>query len=244
MKIYSLFSRFQDVMAFTTARDDFDDKAPVFSGKYNSQATKNREDLALKLNIDSDSLVFPSQSHSNCIALISNPAESNLTGIDALITGRSGVCLCIQTADCVPVLLFDPVSRVAAAAHAGWRGTLAGITEKTVQAMMDHFSCNPKNIFAAIGPSISVDVYQTGSEVAQLFFEQTKYADLILHRKKNNRYHLDLWKANEWQLMNVGVLGSNIEISKECSYKNRQLYFSARRDGIQTGRMVSGIVMH
>ena len=239
---YSIFSQFDVLLAFTTIKEDMADHAPRFSGRPN-EGGKNRQELAQKLNISHLSMVFPGQCHTANISSIGNLPVDELTETDGLVTGLRNVCLCIQTADCVPVLLYDPVNRVIGAAHAGWRGTLEGITQKTVETMGNAHSCNPQNIRAVIGPSIGPEVYETGNEVIQLFMEQTAFYKNIMIRQENGRHHLNLWKANELQLLSMGIPFSQIENSGLCTYINNEYLFSARRDGIDTGRMVTGIMI-
>ena len=239
---YSIFSQFDDLLAFTTTKEDMADPAPRFSGRPN-EGGKNSQELAQKLNISHLSMVFPGQCHTANISSIGNLPVDELTETDGLVTGLRNVCLCIQTADCVPVLLYDPVNRVIAAAHAGWRGTLEGITRKTVETMGNAHSCKPQNIYSVIGPSIGLKVYETGDEVAALFIEKFNSHDAVVIRKPSGRYHLDLWKVNELQLLSMGIPSSQIENSGSCTYINNEYLFSARRDGIDTGRMVSGIMI-
>lgn len=240
---YSIFSQFADLLAFTTTKDDLSDPLPRYSGRHNNKAEINRQSLAKMLNINHLTTIFPGQCHTANISVINKLPVEELTETDGLVTGLRDVCLCIQTADCVPVLLYDPVNRVIAAAHAGWRGTLEGITRKTVETMVKSHSCKPQNIFAVIGPSIGPEVYETGDEVAALFFEKFNSDDAVVIRKPSGRYHLDLWKANELQLLSMGIPSSQIENPKLCTFSNNNYLFSARRDGINTGRMVSGIIM-
>ena len=240
---YSIFSQFADLLAFTSTKKDLTDPKPRFSGKHNHQAEKNRQELAQKLNIRHDSIVFPEQCHTANIYVIYYLPNGELAETDGLVTGLRNVCLCIETADCVPVLLYDPVKRVAGLAHAGWRGTLEGITRKTVETMINTLSSKPQNVYAAIGPSIGPEVYETGNEVAALFMENINHGKHVVIKKERGRYHLDLWKANELQLLSLGIPSSQVENSGLCSFSNNNSLFSARRDGIETGRMVSGIMI-
>lgn len=241
---YSIFSRFPELLTFTTTKDDLSDPLPRFSGRHDHKAEKNRQELAQKVNILAETMVFPEQQHTANIIEIDTLPVKNLSETDALVSRAPGICLCIQTADCVPVLLYDPANKVIGAVHAGWRGTLAEITSQTVSKMIRVYSCKPGNIHAAIGPSIGPDVYETGKEVVRLFTEKTDYYKKILSSYKNGRYHLNLWKANELQLLSMGVSLHQIENSRLCTYTNHEQFFSARHQGIETGRIVSGIMMH
>jgi polyphenol oxidase len=238
---YSLFRKFSHLKAFTTTREDFGDTKVRFQGSLNHPDHLSR--LSGLLHMPPSNMIFPVQCHASNIAIIKNNSKEGLSDIDALITGEPGLCLCIQTADCVPVLLYDPVRKVAGAIHAGWRGTLANITSNMVQMMATEFSTNPADIHAAIGPSIGPAVYETGDEVAGLFMEQNGNWEKFMHLKNRGKFHINLQKANILQLISSGVPAGQIENSGYCTYSDPGLWFSARREGTGTGRMVSGIMM-
>lgn len=243
MIFYFEHGRFQGLTAFTTTKGDYDNMHIPFAKSQRYDNRYNRLLLSQKLGIEPDHLVFPHQCHSANVSAVNSLTLKKLNETDALITSTPGICLCIRTADCVPILFYDPANKVAGAAHAGWKGTLAGIGIKTVQVMVKDFLCKPENIYAAIGPSIGPDVYETGDEVVNMFMEKFNYANQILVRQKSGRYHLDLWTANKIQLTHAGIPLTQIEIARECTFSNPQKYFSARREGINTGRMVTGIML-
>jgi polyphenol oxidase len=238
---YSIFRKFSLLKAFTTTREDFEDTTVRYQGSRYDPGHLKR--LSVLLHISPANMIFPVQCHTSNIATIKNNSKEGLGDIDALITGKPGLCLCIQTADCVPVLLYDPIRRVAGAIHAGWRGTLANITANTVQKMATEFSSDPADIHAVIGPSIGSAVYETGDEVAGLFMEQIGDWKDFMHRKEGGKFHINLQKANALQLTSSGVPVEQIENSGHCTYSDPDLWFSARREGTGTGRMVSGIMM-
>jgi YfiH family protein len=186
--------------------------------------------LAEKLMIKPDQLVFPRQTHTNCVAEIADIPVSEIKETDALVTNKTGICLCVQTADCVPILLFDPVKNVIAAVHAGWRGTVKKIAEIAVQKMVQNYGASPENIIAAIGPSISPDIYEVGGEVVEEVKKSIPNAEIVLHRNSSGKFQLNLWEANRQVLLENGLQSKNIEILGECSL-------------IETGRMVSGIIL-
>jgi len=190
-------------------------------------------------------LVIPHQIHGTAIKIIDNTCTPNdLEGIDALVTDRKDLCLCISTADCVPVFMYDPVCKVIALAHAGWRGTVASIVVKTIDCMEKHFNVNPANIIAAIGPSISLKDFEIGDEVYQAFadawfdMKQISCFDTLAQK-----HHIDLWKANIMLLQSKGVKSENIECSGISTYSNAEDFFSARRLGIKSGRILSGLML-
>jgi polyphenol oxidase len=240
MIIHSLSRKFANLLAFTTTREDFSELHPRFTGE---AGRLHREKLAGLLDIPVSSLIFPRQCHTANIEVIGTPANEEIPHTDALITSQPGVCLCIQTADCVPLLFYDPEKKVAGAVHAGWRGTLAGLSGMTVARMQSVYGCDPGTVHAVIGPSIGPAVYETGHEVARLFME--KYPDRadFLKMGTNGKYHLDLWKANASQLLDAGLQTAHIDIMEQCTFESAGLYFSARREGVTTGRLVSGIIM-
>jgi YfiH family protein len=242
--LYPMFEPHKNIIAFSTTKQTFLHPAPRFTGDSPDVFTENRKKLANVLGINANQLVFPRQTHTNCVVEIYETPENEIKETDALLTNQPGICLCVQTADCVPILLFDPVEKVIAAVHAGWRGTVKRITEVAVQKMITKFGTSVGNILAVIGPSISPDVYEVGNEVVEEALKNIPQAEETLHKNKFGKFHFNLWEANRQILMNCGVNSKNIEIAGECSFTKTEKYFSARRDGADTGRMVSGIMMN
>lgn len=240
---YKVFSGYENVVAFTSTRQTFETNNPRFTGDSPEIYTNNRILLAEKLMIKPDQLVFPRQTHTNCIAEIVEIPKSEIKETDALVTNKTGICLCVQTADCVPILLYDPINGVIAAIHAGWRGTVKKIAETAVQKMVVQYNSIPENIIAAIGPSISPDIYEVGDEVVAAVRDSIPNPELILNKKNSGKFHVNLWEANRQILLSNGLQAKKIEIQGECSFKQNNKYFSARKDGIETGRMVSGIML-
>jgi polyphenol oxidase len=161
---------------------------------------------------------------------------------DALITNEPGIFICVQTADCVPVLMYDPQKKVVASVHAGWRGTVSKIVQKTIEKMTEKYDCNPKDIVAGIGPSIHMHAYEIGLEIVEAVQTNFNNSDTLLKPSlKTDRAYFDLWEANKTVLLECGVPEENIEVMGLCSFEHADLFYSARRDGTDTGRMVSAI---
>lgn len=240
---YKIFLGYENVVAFTSTKQTFDTHNPRFTGDSKDIFENNREMLASKLMIKPDQLVFPRQTHTNSVAEILDIPENEIKETDALVTSQTGICLCVQTADCVPILLFDPVNSVIAAIHAGWRGTVKKIVEIAVQKMVLKYNSLPENIVAAIGPSISADIYEIGNEVVKEVKKSIPNAGILLHKNSSGKYHVNLWEANRQILLENGLHEENIEILGECSFTESNKYFSARKEGVATGRMVSGIMI-
>lgn len=187
--------------------------------------------------------IVANQSHSANIQIIKeakelgwNTLDDAIENCDALITNQKNIMLTILTADCVPILLFDPVLKVVAAVHAGWKGTEQEILFKTVQKMQKVFNSNPKNIMAGIAPSIGKCCYEVDWNVAQ-HFEKVKNA----YEEKNRKYMLDLPHINKKQLLKAGLKEENIEMSNICTACHVEQYFSYRKEQGCSGRFMSMI---
>ena len=238
---YKIFEPFKNLMAFTTTRQSLKPGNHRYTGEHPDVYTETRKELASLIGIPEENIIFPRQTHSDFVALIEKFPKCELSDTDALVTNQSGICICVQTADCVPILLFDPVKNVISSVHAGWRGTVKKIVEMAVMKMVANFHSCPGNICAAIGPSISPAIYEVGNEV----FESAKRAipNYKLCFNKNTKHHFNLWEANRQILLKTGLVSEHIQILGECSYLEKEKYFSARRDGVETGRMASGLML-
>ena len=162
---------------------------------------------------------------------------------DALLTDVPGLPLLLCYADCVPVLFVDPVRRAVAVAHAGWKGTVRRIAEKTLAAMTDAFGTAPKDCLAAIGPSIGPAHYLVGEDVAAQFRAAFPlWAKDVLHVSAGS-LHLDLWTANRLQLEAAGLSPEHIETANVSTAANAKLFFSYRADRGKTGRIAAVIAL-
>jgi YfiH family protein len=154
---------------------------------------------------------------------------------DAGLTETPGCLLCVETADCLPILLVDQDRRLAAAVHAGWRGTAAGIVGAVVDRMIEA-GARPPRVLAALGPCIGPCCYEVGDDVLAAF---ATMGTRCWHEGPNGRPHLDLRAANRWQLESCGLRPDQIEDLAECTFCHPRGYPSYRRDGADCGRMVS-----
>ena len=194
-------------------------------------------------------LIIPHQVHKTEIAVIGDDflsldaaaRKERLEGIDALVSACKGICLCISTADCIPVLCYDSRNQVIAAVHAGWRGTVARIVEKTLAQMQGCYGTDPADVHAVIGPGISLQSFEVGDEVYDAFSVAGFDMDRIARRY--SKWHIDLWEANRLQLVSKGVSPAHIEVSGVCTYLQNEDFFSARRLGIRSGRILTGIMI-
>lgn len=240
---YKIFEPYKNLVAFTTTKQLKGAKTPRFTPESEREIWDNRRLLAGNLKISPGQLLFPRQTHSANVLVIDDFPTKELDDTDALITNRKSICICVQTADCVPVFLFDPLKEVVAIVHSGWRGTVQKIAGKTVEAMVSRFGISPQNILAAIGPSIGPDVYEVGDEVVNKVCNSFDVTGNLISKHTTGKYHFNLWEANRQILTDKGVSPDNIEIAGECSFLLNEKYYSARKEGVETGRMVSGIML-
>ena len=199
---------------------------------------KCRSLFADALGISVDCMWFPRQVHGTNIVEV-NEVSHDTVEADAVITKTKGLLIGVSTADCVPILLYDKCGGIVAAIHAGWRGTVARIVEKTVDRLVEQFSSDPINIICMIGPSISPAAYEVGEEVAEIF-EKEGFADCVIGGFC--KPHIDLWQANLIQLQQLGIPRENIDCTPLCTLSNDHL-FSARRMGINSGRIMNAIML-
>lgn len=224
---------------------------------------RNRQLLQTAMNAGDFTFVPLKQFHSDVVCEFAAAPAQPCNG-DASITNTPGLLLGIQTADCVPVLLVDAKNRAVGAVHAGWRGTLHRIVEKTIGRMAMQFGTRPQDLFAAIGPAIGACCYEVGTEVAAAF--QAQFADASEwfdelrtgdepnplqwlnqfppgHQPPPKNVRLNLPQANSSQLLAAGVAANNITVSDLCTACRPDLLFSYRKEGSATGRMMSLIGM-
>jgi len=149
---------------------------------------------------------------------------------DACIARHRGAVCVVMTADCLPVLLCDEDGTVAGAAHAGWRGLCDGVLEATVQAM----GIAPHTLLAWLGPAISQEHFEVGSEVRDAFIARQAQADEAFIAQGNGRYRADLYLLARQRLSALGI--TRISGGNRCTYREKEHFYSFRRDGV-TGRM-------
>ncbi len=190
------------------------------------------------------------QTHDDRIALIDRPGltREDLEGIDAMITNLRGVAIGVRTADCIPVLMYDPVHHAGAAVHCGWKSTVKRISGKTIARMAEEFGTVASDLIAVIGPGIGPDSFQVQEDVVEKFTEAgfpmneiCRFDGPRIPESMRGGYHIDLWKANEWLLKDAGIKAANISISGICTYAENDRFYSARREGAKCPRIINSI---
>lgn len=242
------------IHAFTTRRGGYS-KSPYDSFNLSTKGGDNKIDVEKNiarledfLSIETP-LFFLHQVHGKEILVIDDLEEdSGPLPFDAAITSKSEIPIVILTADCLPILLYDPVKSVIAAVHAGWKGTCLKIAAHTVETMKSRFGSNASHIIAAMGPAIGPCCYEVDEPVLKAFKEQDTYSPREIASLftpvagKEKRWMFDLVQANKLQLLNVGLIKDNICALKYCTCCRSDLFYSYRRDGQNSGRQGSMIM--
>jgi YfiH family protein len=194
---------------------------------------ENRRRFLAALGVADWTLVTAKQIHSADVRFVSGPddARSEPRSGDALTANTPRILLAVQTADCLPVLIADERAGAFSAAHAGWRGTLAGIVARTVERMQQEYGSRPQDLHAALGPAISAAVFEVGPETLTEFKDRFDYAEeLISDMRPNGKGHLNLNLANVRQLIDCGLRADRIYDSALCTWLRNDLFFSHRRE--------------
>ena len=233
-----------DVLAFSTLRGGAVDPGEqaarsdlAYNGYNQWRALENRRRLAERLGIGPEDFVIPHQVHSDKVTYVSSPGQPE--GVDAVFTDTAGLCVCVSTADCIPLLLHDVRHRAVAAIHAGWRGTVIRIVQRTLAEMHSTLGTRGSDVRAVIGPGISLEAFEVGDEVFEAFHAAGFPMERIAQRRE--KWHIDLWEANRLQLEEAGV--TDIRLEATCTYAHPDRYYSARRLGIKSGRILNGILL-
>lgn len=190
---------------------------------------RNRRRLLESLGVSGDRIAFADQVHGTRVRVVSEGGTWPET--DALVTCTPGLCLGIQVADCAAVLLWDESASCVAAVHAGWRGAAGGIVRLAVSAIEGE-GVEPSALSAFISPCISERYFEVGEEVA------TQFPDEIVNREGDGNPHVNLKAFLRMQLVAAGVPGSRIEVHRGCTYGEEDRYYSYRRQGEESGRMM------
>lgn len=217
----------------------------LHTGDSCDKVVSNRMAFAAAVGINTNSVVTAQQVHGTTIRVVTDADRGAgmseysqaLSATDALITAQPGIPLMLFFADCVPVLFFDPVRRVIAISHSGWKGTVSRIAAHTLSKLQREFNVNPKDCLIGIGPSIGQCCYEVDETVISRLRQEftNNWSEFIL--PKEDRWQLDLWKLNRYQLLDVGACEENIVTSRICTACNTELYYSHRAEQGTTGRL-------
>lgn len=204
------------------------------------------------LGVRCEDMVLSQQTHTTNIRIVTDEdrgkgitSERDYTDIDGLITNVPGICLVTTYADCVPLYFLDPVKKVIALSHSGWRGTVGKIGKKTVELMHDNFGSDPADILAAVGPSVCQDCYEVSADVIDRFkevFDRSAW-DELFYEKPDGKYQLDLWKANEKIFLEAGIRKDHIAVTNVCTHCNSGILYSHRAMGDKRGNLCAFLAL-
>ncbi len=226
----NIFNEYKNVDCFISTKHY--SNLSITDGENRNAVLNNRKRFFFSCKISINQVSYQRQTHSDISNFVEKP--SFFCDSDALYTNIPGNYLAISIADCVPVFLYEKNKNVIAAIHSGWKGTHKKIAIKVIEKISKRFNINKNNFLAYIGPSISVENYEVGRDLYDLFPERSK-------KIINGKYYLDLKKENYYLLLESGIKPKNIEISEYCTYDNRDLFYSYRREGKKSGRMIGVI---
>ncbi len=214
-------------------------------GDDESAVMENYDRLAAVLDTRKEQFVCTDQTHTTNVIRVGKEdcgygvtRQKPYTDVDGLVTDEPGVVLSTFFADCVPLYFVDTVNRAIGLSHSGWRGTVGRMGQRTLEKMAAEFGTNPKDVVAAVGPSICQDCYEVSEDVADEFIKEfSGHADEILINKGNGKYQLDLWKTNEIVLIEAGVKKENIAVTNICTCCNPDVLFSHRASKGKRGNL-------
>ena len=207
----------------------------------------NRSLLARAFGAHSEQLLTVNQVHGTDLLVVDAPNQDFTHFLkvecDGIVTNQTGIMIGIGVADCVPILLLDPVQHAAAALHAGWKGTAGQIVHKGVEALQSLFGTKPGDLIAAVGPGIGPCCYQVDEPVRKAFANDADIWNQVAREIDKGKWQLDLAAANRLQLLGCGVKPERIETASHCVCCTPELFFSYRRDDGDTGRQMGFIML-
>ena len=202
---------------------------------------KNYQLISEAVGFDSEKIIMTDQIHENYHHTVYDGTQPEW--VDGLITEVPGYTLSSYYADCVPLLFLDPVEKVIANAHAGWRGTSFDMAGKTLQELYYEFGCEYKNILVGIGPAISGKHYEVGVDVVDQLLEYLPMAADHMTQVSDEKWTVDLVAINYHSMLAMGIPAENIEVADLCTYEHPELFFSHRRQGRERGNMAAMIML-
>ena len=201
---------------------------------------ENCRRMAKALGVEVGDFTYTQQTHTtNVVVVKAEDKGKRFAETDGMITNVPGICLVTFYADCVPLYFVDPVKKVIGLSHSGWRGTVGKMGKVTVEKMTTEYDCDPKDILAAIGPSICQDCYEVSEDVIDCFKEKfdEHLWDNLFYQKENGKYQLNLWEANHQIFLESGISEEHIAVTNVCTHCNPEVLFSHRTTGNARGNV-------
>lgn len=221
-------------------------------GDKEENVRENFQRIAHAVGFSEEKMVFTHQTHTTNVRKVTEEdwgkgfsRERDYSDVDGLITNVPQTVLTTFYADCVPIYLVDPVKKAIGLCHSGWRGTVGRISQVTIARMQEEYGSDPKDILAAVGPSICQNCYEVSSDVIEQFQDNfhEKYWKELFYQKENGKYQLNLWKANEIILEEAGITKEHISVTDICTCCNPQLLYSHRASKGQRGNLAAFLMI-
>ena len=213
---------------------------------------ENYHRIAKSIGVKCENMVLSQQTHTTNVRVVTEKDKGkgivkplDYTDVDGMVPNIHGICLVTFYADCVPLYFVDPVQKAIGLSHSGWRGTVGKIGKETIRKMEEQYGSDPKDILAAVGPSICKDCYEVSEDVILEFqknFKERYWKDLF-YRKENGKYQLDLWKANEIIFKESGILPEHIAVTNVCTHCNSEILYSHRTSGDRRGNLAAFLAL-
>lgn len=254
MKKYLIWKNNQKLLAATSLKVVNQPSSFNMALHVNDDAEKvieNREQLAKDFDFDLYKAVFAKQTHSDHIHKVTKEDIGKgaveyagaIEDCDALYTREKNICIGVFHADCVPVLIYDPIQEIVCAIHSGWQGTVKEITRKTIEVLINQEGCDPKNLLVYVGPAISQANFEVDDDVVEkvkaMSFDTKDY---IYTNQQTKKSYVDNQQLNAQQCRLMGVEAGNIYVDKNCTFANQEKFFSYRRNK-DCGRHMSFIML-
>lgn len=214
-------------------------------GDQKEAVDENYRRIGKVIGFEPEQLVFSNQVHDTKIKIVTKEdCQKVMTGMDGLMTDEEGICLVTLYADCVPLFFYDPVKKVVAISHSGWKGTRHRMGKVTIEKMKEVYGSRAEDIIVAIGPSICQACYEISEDVAMEFKEEfpAQWYHAFMIEKGNGKYQLDLWKVNELILLEAGIQKEHLDVTDVCTCCNPDLLFSHRASKGKRGNL-AGFIM-
>ena len=221
-------------------------------GDREENVRENFRRIAHAVGFQAEKMVFTHQTHTTNVRKVTEEdwgkgfsKERDYSDVDGLITNVPQTVLTTFYADCVPIYLVDPVKKAIGLCHSGWRGTVGKISQVTIARMQKEYDSDPKDILAAVGPSICQNCYEVSGDVIEQFQDSfhEKYWKELFYQKENGKYQLNLWKANEIILEEAGITKEHISVTDICTCCNPQLLYSHRASKGQRGNLAAFLMI-
>lgn len=213
---------------------------------------ENYRRMAEAIGVSCENMVLSQQTHTTNVRVVTEADRGkgimtplDYKDVDGMVTNVPGICLVTFYADCVPLYFVDTNRKAIGLSHSGWRGTVGKIGKETVRKMTEVYGSDPKDIIAAVGPSICMDCYEVSEDVILKFKENfaEEYWKDLFYKKENGKYQLNLWKANEIVFKEAGILQEHIAVTNVCTHCNSKILYSHRTSGNRRGNLAAFLAL-